>query len=384
METDLTRELQETRQLLKETEEMLNYGLFNWDVTNDHMNWSDGMFRIFGYPDDSRPQKVNEELLMKHIDLYDQELVKKVIGESVTNECPFELEYNITTTSNASRIVFSKGKVMKDGSAVKLVGFTRDITEIRLREKEREKMIRDLNRSNMELEEFAYVASHDLQEPLRKISTFSERLNMRAADSLSPEGMTYLSRIVNSTENMRALIEDLLEFSRVSRHQPDLSVVDLGRIIEEVKAELELIIEESAARIEYSGLPEIEASQTHIRRLFTNLIGNAIKFRKADVAPLIRIVGKKMNRHQVMKHNLIPDRTYYCIRLEDNGIGFEEEYALRIFQIFQRLHAKAEYPGSGIGLAICKKIADNHGGTIFAEGQPGRGSVFYVILPEKQ
>ena len=184
--------------------------------------------------------------------------------------------------------------------------------------------------------------------------------------------------------NMRLLIDNLLEFSRTSRHSQSFSTVDINQILKEVEAELELKIEETNASISAGRMPLMEGIPSQIQQLFTNLLGNAIKFRQPDQAPEIRISYEVASDVDKQFHNLNKDRTYYKIIVKDNGIGFEQEYATRIFQIFQRLHGKSEYPGSGIGLAICKKIVDNHQGKIFAESQIGQGARFTIILPESQ
>lgn len=247
-----------------------------------------------------------------------------------------------------------------------------------------ENKVRELDRSNKELEEFAYIASHDLQEPLRKITSFSERLKEKLPRDLEPDVQLYLNRMLAATENMRTLIDNLLEFSRTSRNKEPFSKVDLNNILAEVKADLELKIEESGAKIESEKLPVIDGIPMQMRQLFTNLFTNAIKFKKPDQHPHIIIRCANLSEEEREMHHLRPNTTYYNITVGDEGIGFEQEFAQKIFQIFQRLHGKAEYPGSGIGLAICKKIVDNHCGHIYAESEPGKGATFILILPESQ
>jgi light-regulated signal transduction histidine kinase (bacteriophytochrome) len=247
-----------------------------------------------------------------------------------------------------------------------------------------ENKVRELDRSNKELEEFAYIASHDLQEPLRKITSFSERLKEKLPSNLEPDVQLYLNRMLAATENMRTLIDNLLEFSRTSRNREPFAKVDLNNTLADVKADLELKIEESSAQIEANKLPVIDAIPMQMRQLFTNLFTNAIKFKKADQPPRIRITCRVLSNEEVDARHLRPNLRYYLISVSDEGIGFDQEYAEKIFQIFQRLHGKAEYPGSGIGLAICKKIADNHMGTIYSESVQGKGATFNIILPETQ
>lgn len=227
------------------------------------------------------------------------------------------------------------------------------------------------NMDNKELEEFVYVASHDLQEPLRKITSFSERLKDKLPTDLDPDIQMYLSRILVATKNMRNLIENLLEFSRTSRFSEPFAEIDLNEILSQVKADLELKIEETNTVIHSDNLPVIEGIALQMRQLFTNLFTNAIKFKLPEKAPVITIKSREANN-------------MYEIIVKDEGIGFEQEYANRIFQIFQRLHGKAEYPGSGIGLAICKKIVDNHHGDIVAKSELGKGAEFIITIPKSQ
>lgn len=241
--------------------------------------------------------------------------------------------------------------------------------------------LHDLQYVNKELEEFAYVASHDLQEPLRKITTFSSRLNEKFKASLGDEGGMYLDRIVASANNMRMFIESLLDFSRVSRVEAVQQFTDLNFIMKQVKADLELAIEETNCVISSDKLPSISASPTQMKQLFTNIVSNAIKFRKTGSTPEIQIKATELPKDECVYFSLDARQKYYKISVIDNGIGFAEEYASKIFKAFQRLHGKSEFPGTGLGLAICKKIVDQHAGRIFAEGEPGNGACFNIILP---
>ena len=247
-----------------------------------------------------------------------------------------------------------------------------------------EEKIRELDRSNKELEEFAYVASHDMNEPLRKITTFIERLENKYKGELGPEGKLYLTRISASVENMRHLIDTLLEFSRTARSNQPFMQVDLNGIVKDVQTDLELKIEETTTTLHIAVLPVIEAIPSQMKQLFDNLLNNSIKFRKAGVHPVITIRCLQLTRRQKEQHHLDAGNTWFRIDFADNGIGFEPEYNERIFQIFQRLHGKSEFPGSGIGLAICKKIIDQHKGLIYATGKPDNGATFTIILPEHQ
>lgn len=247
-----------------------------------------------------------------------------------------------------------------------------------------ENKVKELDRSNKELEEFAYIASHDLQEPLRKITSFSERLKEKLPANLEPDVQLYLNRMLAATENMRRLIDNLLEFSRTSRTSEPFIKTDLNDIIGQVKADLELNVEETNTEIITGRLPVIDAIPIQMRQLFTNLFTNSIKFKLPDQPPRINITCNELDDDEKDEYHMRGNGNIYQITVKDNGIGFEQEYALRIFQIFQRLHGKAEYPGSGIGLAICKKIVENHKGHIFARSKPGEGAEFIIIIPELQ
>jgi light-regulated signal transduction histidine kinase (bacteriophytochrome) len=296
------------------------------------------------------------------------------------------IETSIRTSNGITKRLETYGKIERHatGQPQKIIGITRDVTRLKAYEKNLQQKIEELNRSNKELEEFAYIASHDLQEPLRKITAFSERLQERASNEIGSEGQLYLQRILAATQNMRLLIDNLLEFSRTSRNSQSFERVDLNVILKQVVSDLELKIEETHTIIKIASMPEITAIHSQMTQLFTNILANAIKFRKQTEAPLINVSCEKISNQEKANHFLANEKQYYKISISDSGIGFEQEYAVKIFQIFQRLHGKAEYPGSGIGLAICKKIVENHNGIIYAESVPGKGSTFSFILPENQ
>ena len=249
-----------------------------------------------------------------------------------------------------------------------------DITARKKVDEELRQYARELERSNSELESFASVASHDLQEPLRKIRTMGERLETRSGEHLDERGRDYLLRMIRASENMHQLIVDLLAFSRVTTRGEPFRLVDLNRPFGDVLTLLDVAIEESGAVVTARDLPAIEADEVQMRQLFQNLIGNAIKFRRDGVALSISIEGnvRAAGEGEICE-----------VRVRDNGIGFEPCYGERIFQIFQRLHGKGKFEGTGIGLAICKKIVERHGGTIRAEGALGEGAEFIIELPKR-
>ncbi len=251
-----------------------------------------------------------------------------------------------------------------------------------LAEDELEQKIQQLAQSNAELEQFAYVASHDLQEPLRKIEAFGDRLQSKYKDELGDKGKEYIDRMQNAAGRMRILIQDLLEFSRVSGKTQPFDSINLREIILGVLSDLETRIEETGSFVEVGPLPTLDADPLQMRQLFQNLLGNALKFRKPEENLKVSIQSKTS---QSPPKSGKPKFIETCqITVTDNGIGFEQKYTDRIFKVFQRLHSKSEYAGTGIGLAVCSKIVERHGGTISAESVPGQGATFIVTLPLQQ
>jgi PAS domain S-box-containing protein len=243
---------------------------------------------------------------------------------------------------------------------------------------------RELERSNQELEQFAYVASHDLQEPIRKIATYANKLLTRNKEQLSEETTTYLNRINNATKRMYELINGLLVYSRVTREGNLFVPTPIDNILKQVLNDFELKIAQKKAIVQYNRFPSIEAVPVQISQMFSNLISNSLKFSKPEVTPVIQISSSDLDEEQKEFYQLHPKVRYLNIFYLDNGIGFEQQFADKIFELFQRLHHKHLYEGSGIGLSICKKIVTNHNGLIYAFSEPDKGVTFQIILPYTQ
>jgi PAS domain S-box-containing protein len=347
-----------------------DYGILLLDPTGHVMSWNAGAARIEGYD--------AEEIIGQHFSRF-------YTAEAVARGWP---DYELKVANEQGRFEDEGWRVRKDGShfwanvvitpwlgkSGDLQGYlkiTRDLTARKQAEEQLADLAQRLQRSNRELEEFASVAAHDLQEPLRKIEAFSVRLQTKAK-SLDDENRDYLQRIVRSVGRMRDLINDLLMFSRVSTKARPFVPVSLDEIAQAVVSDLEGRIQQTGGRVELQQLPSLEADPMQIRQLLTNLIANALKFRRPGEPPVVR-VGAEQNESE----------STVMLTVSDNGIGFEQIYLDRIFEVFQRLHGRQEYEGTGMGLAICRKIVVRHGGTITAESEPGKGSTFIVTLPRQ-
>jgi signal transduction histidine kinase len=254
--------------------------------------------------------------------------------------------------------------------------------QVQERTQQLEDSIRELKRSNENLQQFAFIASHDLQEPLRKVQQFGDLLKDQYSHLLG-EGVTYVERMQNAANRMSTLVKDLLSYSRISTQQETKGVVSLATIVQTVLMNLEVSINESNAMIQVGNLPVVEGDPLQLEQLFQNLISNALKFRKPGNAPQVKIHSSWVAADKLPNSVKSDQRAlaYHRIDVIDDGVGFDEKYVNRIFVIFQRLHGKTEFMGTGIGLAICEKVVANHRGTITATSQLGQGSTFSVYLP---
>ena len=290
-----------------------------------------------------------------------------------------------------------KGIILQDESKrpARLLGVVQDITEQKLFEAELNRQVKErtielenknqqLENINQELEQFTYAASHDMQEPLRKVNTFTSFLLENHAEQLDERGKNYLGRISASVSRMKNIIDDLLNYSYQTREEQQLVPTDLNRIIQDIEADLEVIIEQKNATILKDDFPTIVAVPAQVNQLIANLVSNALKFTKPGVPVQIELRNKTVTNNEMMRSDIDDSMQYLMISVIDNGIGFDQQYAEQVFGLFKRLHGKSDFAGTGIGLGLCKKIVQNHKGTIWAESEPGKGSAFHVLLPLSQ
>ncbi len=270
------------------------------------------------------------------------------------------------------------------GRLLGLVGVSSDITVRRNSEEQKKHYAQQLQRSNEELQNFASVASHDLQEPLRKIQAFGDRLRMRCGAVIGPDGLEYLNRMLDAARRMQVLIQDILKLSRVTTRGLPFERCDLAEIIRGVLSDLEIRISQSHAVIKMDNLPVIDGDPTQLRQLFQNLIANSLKFHKPDVNPEVTLTTRLFENCSGELPQLGYGAPLCEVTLQDNGIGFDQKFADQIFIVFQRLHTRQEYEGTGIGLAVCRKIADRHRGKIEALSTDGQGATFIITLPVNQ
>lgn len=343
---------------------------------------SEGCLALTGYrPEDligNRTLSYREVIVPEH-----RQQVYENVQRAIAAGEPFQLIYRIRTAQGQEKWVWEQGSAVRDvqGRVVALEGFITDITERRqaeeiLRksqeelEKQIEKRTAELQRSNRDLMQFAYSVSHDLQEPLRMMAVYLQALEGKLQDRLEPTERSLLELSLDACRRLQRMINDLLAYSRVGTHGFYFEQVDTRRIVNEAIENLGAAIEESQAEITCDELPEVTADATLLLELFQNLIGNAVKFHAEARPPKVHISCQETEQEWIFS-------------IRDNGIGIEPEAQERIFVIFERLHPEEKYPGTGIGLAICKRIVERHGGRIWCESTPGQGSTFYVALPKR-
>jgi signal transduction histidine kinase len=329
---------------------------------------------IYGFSADVvKPGITLRELMQYSVSLgnYTAEEAERALAE---RNDPTQLSRRSTIKQRLKdgRVIAVLNEPMSDGGTIATY---QDITEMERNTAMTLQYTQKLEHSNRELADFAYVASHDLQEPLRKIEAFGERLVTKYGSTLPDDGKMFIDRMQNAAGRMRKLINDLLSYSRVTTDAKGFQQVSLGKVLTEVVGDLQIRIEETDATIDYRELPTIDCEPMQMRQLLQNLLGNALKFRKADVKPIIKVTAEPI---------IHDEKSCILLMIEDNGIGFDNQFKDQIFTIFQRLHSRTEYEGTGIGLATVRKIVERHGGSIDADGQQGVGAKFKVILPIEQ
>lgn len=365
-------------------------GVFEWIIPEDHVQWDPELRALYEIPNGAAYKNLHE--WYTRIVPEDRARIKEGIEACLREkQTTFDDEFRILLPDGTHRWLAGQARFYygETGEPLRMIGVHYDINNRKHMEealRSQEKVLREINRTleqrveqrtkalekrNYELQQFAYVASHDMQEPLRKIQTFADLTRSDFAEQLGDEGLFYLDRMQNAAARMTQILQDLLAFSRVATHQQPFTWTSVGAVMDIVLADLDLVIEKTGATIEVDADVTLKADVNQLRQLLNHLVMNAIKFRRDNVPLIVRVTADRSGGEKPLSRLIV----------EDNGIGFDEKYADRIFQPFERLHPKADYPGTGMGLAICRRIVERHGGTIRAESRPGKGSRFIVELP---
>jgi two-component system CheB/CheR fusion protein len=369
------RQLAQSQSRLAHAQKIAKVGNWDWDLTNDIWSCSDQMYELIGIRKEQEEDMQQRLLSAIHPD--DLPLLQQKRHEALTQGKAIDLEHRIIRADGTICYVQTKGEVVVDqkGRPVWFTGTMQDISEQKKSELELkqlneylEKQATELKASNVELEQFAYVASHDLQEPLRMITSFLTLLQKRLKGSLDETSAQYIHFAVDGSERMKQLVQDLLHYSRLNEAVRNHERVSLDEVLKNVLVVFHSSIEENGAQVQIdSELPVVEGNKTQLVQLFQNLTGNALKYRDPNRRPEV-VIGCREQENE------------WLFFVRDNGIGIDPKFFTKIFVIFQRLHNKTEYSGTGIGLAICKKIVERHGGRIWVDSKPGEGSTFYFTL----
>ncbi|MBU2997718.1 PAS domain-containing protein [Cellulophaga baltica] len=374
---DINDQLKIQNSILNDAKAIAKIGSYGWNVLNvndESSTISDNLYMLLGC--EPKAFEPTHENYKKFIHPEDLEYYESNIKTAVTNKETVDFSFRVITEARKVKHFRTTGSFQND----MLIGVAQDITSqnrnsLKLKEKNQA-----LKRTNAELESFNRVASHDLQEPIRKIQMFISRIEETDLEKLSDRSKSYFEKISSSSERMRMLIKYLLSYSRINKTQKEFTRVDLTDIIQKVQEDLEARIKDENVTFVIDNLPTLKAIPFQMEQLFNNLLSNAIKYRGLE-DPRIIIDCKKLRKSEISDNFVKKNKSYYRISVIDNGIGFEPEHAEKIFELFQRLHQKNEYSGTGIGLAICKKIVQNHSGHIVAESKPEKGSTFCIYLP---
>lgn len=371
-------DLRLTTESFKHAEEIGNFSSWQWHVDSNKYIFSDNQYGLFGVEPNSFEPTIENFLEFVHPD--DRHIVSEGVKTALSERKPSNAFFRVIRKDGTLRYFKSVARLTDFHDNLVFIGINSDITEQHLSNIALEERNRELEQSNAELASFNHIASHDLQEPLRKIQTFISRINEREAGSISNTSKEYFDKIQLSVKKMRTLINDLLLFSRTSKSEKVYKKSDLNILLENAQQEIITDIEDKKAVITSTRLPILNVIPFQIQQLFLNLIGNSLKYSKPGIPPEIKINCEVVSsgEYPVLKNSHL---WFYKISITDNGLGFEQDYSESLFVLFYRLNQITDFPGSGIGLSICKKIVENHGGYIIAEGKPDIGATFTVFLP---
>ncbi|WDO11455.1 ATP-binding protein [Flavobacterium sp. WW92] len=377
----LNEELKFVNQVSDNAEKVAGISHWKINVKTGKFFYSDNFFRILGLKPHAFEQNLDNFTPFIHPD--DVEDAVRQHEESMRNHTPTSMIYRIVRQDGEIRYINSTGDFTHNskGELVK-IGVSNDITEEYTNKLALEEKNRTLIAMNAELESFNQIVSHDLQEPLRKIQMFISRIEDSDFETISEKGRDYFSKIKNAANRMQNLMMDLVDYSKTIKDDKVFVKTNLNKLLEDVVHELALNIEEKNAVIEIGNLPKLNTIPFQIHQLFVNLISNSLKYSKETTSPVIKIKAVKIKNGEKINDIELSDKKYYKITVTDNGIGFKQEFSEKIFMLFKRLETDIDYSGTGIGLAICKKIIENHNGFIKAEGKPDIGSVFILYLPK--
>lgn len=375
------REITLINQTFNHAEQLADLGNWQLNLKDKTTTYSDNFYQILGLKPNEIELNLRKFLYFIHPD--DRRLVITTYRDAYKKLKNFNITFRIITKQKRLRHFKSIGILITHNDIPDhFIGINMDITELVITNNLLELKNRKLEVYNADLASFNYVASHDLQAPLRKIQMFISRIRDIESGNLTEQGNEYFNRIHSSAAHMQSLINDLLLFSRTNVSNKRFEWVDLNLVLSHVKEELAIIIEEKEAVINIGPLPHIKAIPYQIQQLFVNLLSNSLKFIEPEKVPYIEVSSEIVSNKDIPSDEFFANESYYRIKVKDNGIGFEKEYTQRIFHLLFRLHDKTLFPGSGIGLAICKKIIDNHNGYIYAEAEAGKGAEFYLYFPQ--
>ncbi len=369
-----------TSNSFEHSEGIAEIGHWVWNKCKNELSFSDNQYKLWGY--ETNEVKPTFEALLERIHPDDRNIWLESKDKIDTGNSPIVTYFRVVNGHGKIRHFKAYRKNIQDHYDQHImIGINVDITDQFHRDKLMEEQLIVLENNNKELSAFTHIASHDLQEPLRKIQTLISRIEENDFPDLSEKGREQFTRIVVAATRMQKLITDLLAYSKVSRISKEFTKTDLQSVLDQSLLDLEQKIDESNARIISDKLPTLKIIPHQIQQVFTNIISNSIKYHQDNTPPIIEISSELFEKSNSKNNTLQRKTKYYIIRIKDNGIGFKQEYSEKIFTIFNRLHDNSKYAGTGIGLAICKKIIEHHKGSITAISQPGLGSTIEIILP---